>query len=178
MRYLLFLFLLLSFSAKAQIPVHCGYDFNSYFVLNVHESGKIESVHGLKISIVNALGIEIVNAKNEFSWVDAEKPMLFTSNYKVDDYGKKITADSKVSKERWNFPFAKDHYLLSVKSTFPADDFSVKIEDVDGDLNGSFKTQFVKLAPYNMYVLCSSKAREVQFGPKGNRPIDIVLERK
>jgi len=29
-----------------------------------------------------------------------------------------------------------------------------------------------------MYVLCSSKAREVQFGPKMNRPIDIVLEKK
>jgi len=179
MRYLIFLFLLISVAAKAQIPTHCGYDFTSYFVLNVHESGKTEAVHGLKVSVINALGIEIINSKNEFSWVDAEKPMLFTSNYKVDDNGKKITPESVVSKERWYFPFAKDNYLLSIKSTFPADDYSVKIEDVDGDLNGgNFKTQIVKLAPYNMYVLCSSKAREVQFGPKANRPIEVVLEKK
>lgn len=178
MRYLLFLFLLISISAKAQIPTHCGYDFTSYFVLNVHESGKNEAVHGLKISIVNVFGMEVLNANNQLSWVDADKPMLFTSNYKVDDNGKKITPESVVSKERWYFPFAKDNYLLSIKSTFPADEYSVKIEDVDGDLNGSFKTQIVKLAPFNMYVLCSSKTREVQFGPKGNRPLDVVLEKK
>lgn len=114
-----------------------------------------------------------------YSWTSSGKPLVFTANYKVDDKGGRITADSQVSKERWFFPFAKDNYLLSIKNTFPADDFSLKVEDVDGAENGgNFKTQIVKLNSFNMYVLCSSKARETQFGPKMNRPIDIVLEKK
>ncbi len=179
MRYLFFIFFLISFSSKAQVAQHCGYDFTSYFVLNVHESGKKENIQGLKITVVNGLGLDLLNINNMYSWTSSGKPLVFTANYKVDDKGGKITADSQVSKERWFFPFAKDNYLLSIKNTFPADDFSLKIEDIDGGENGgNFKTQIVKLNSFNMYVLCSSKARETQFGPKMNRPIDIVLDKK
>ncbi|MBC8882934.1 hypothetical protein H9X57_04695 [Flavobacterium piscinae] len=42
MRILLIFFLLLHFSANAQIinAQHCGYDFTSYLVIDVHEKGK------------------------------------------------------------------------------------------------------------------------------------------
>lgn len=177
-RFLLFLFLF-PFLSNAQVAQHCGYDFTSYFVVNTHESGAKEMIKGLKISVVNVFGLETVNVNNIYSWTDGNKPMTFLANYKIDDSGNKITENSKVSKERWFFPFAKDSYLLSIKSTFPADEFSIKIEDVDGKENGGdFKTQIVKLNSFNMYVLCSSKARETQFGPKMNRPIEVFLERK
>lgn len=179
MRYLFFAFFLIHFTSNAQVAQHCGFDFTSYFVVNVHESGKKDAISGLKVSIVNVFGMDVINANNLYSWTDANKPLIFVSNYKIDNQGKKITADSKVEKERWFFPFAKDSYLLSIKSTFPADDFFVKIEDIDGKENGGdFKTQTIKLVPFNMYVLCSSKARETQFGPKMNRPIEVVLEKK
>lgn len=179
MRYILFFILLVSFTAKAQVAQHCGYDFTSYFVVNAHESGQKESIKGLKIKVVNAFGLDVLNVNNLYSWTDSNKPLNFVENYKVDDLGSKISENSKVSKERWFFPFAKDSYLLSIKITFPADDFFIKIEDVDGSENGGdFKTQTIKLYPFNMYVLCSSKARETQFGPKMNRPIDVVLEKK
>lgn len=179
MRYLFFLFFIISFSAQSQVAQHCGYDFTSYFVLDVHEPGKKENVQDLKISIVNAFGMDLINVNNMYTWTNSNQPLVFMSNYKIDDDNKRITKDSKVSKERWFFPFAKDNYLLSIKSTFPADDYFIKIEDVDGSKNGGeFKTQIVKLNSFNMYVLCSSKARETQFGPKMNRPMDIVLEKK
>lgn len=179
MRYILLFFFLFSLHSEAQVAQHCGFDFTSYFVVNAHDSGKKEPIQGLKVSIVNVFGMEVINANNSYSWTDANKPMIFVSNYKIDDKGNKITPESTVEKERWFFPFAKDSYLLSIKSTFPADDFFVKIEDVDGGENGGdFKTQTIKLVPFNMYVLCSSKARETQFGPKMNRPIEVVLEKK
>jgi len=179
MRYLFLLISLLSFSLKAQVAQHCGYDFTSYFVVNAHEAGQKESVKGLKIKVVNAFGLDVINVNNLYSWTDSNKPLQFLANYKIDDLGNKISVNSNVTKERWYFPFAKESYLLSIKSTFPADDFFIKIEDIDGAENGGdFKTQTIKLNPFNMYVLCSSKARETQFGPKMNRPIDVVLERK
>lgn len=179
MRYIFLVAFFISISAKAQVAQHCGYDFTSYFVLNVHESGKKESISNLKITIVNVFGIDVVNVNNIYSWTESNKPMVFTENYKIDDEAKRISIGIIPKKERWFFPFAKDSYLLSIKSTFPADDFFIKIEDIDGIENGgNFKTQTLKLNAFNMYVLCSSKARETQFGPKMNRPIDVVLEKK
>ena len=179
MRILFLILFLVSFNSQAQVAQHCGYDFTSYFVLNVHESGKKESIPNLKITIVNVFGIEVMNVNNIYSWTESNKPMIFIENYKIDDEGKKISNEIVPKKERWFFPFAKDSYLLSIKSTFPADDFFIKIEDIDGNENGgNFKTQTLKLNAFNMYVLCSSKARETQFGPKMNRPMDIVLEKK
>jgi len=179
MRHLFLLTLLISLPSKAQVAQHCGYDFTSYFVVNTHASETKEVIKGLKISVVNVFGLEVLNVNNIYSWTDGNKSLAFLANYKIDDSGNKITENSKISKERWFFPFAKDSYLLSIKSTFPADEFSIKIEDIDGTGNGGdFKTQIVKLNSFNMYVLCSSKARETQFGPKMNRPIEVILEKK
>jgi hypothetical protein len=173
MRYLMF-FLFLSFSVKAQIPaMHCGYDFTSYLVLDVHENGKKENIKNLRITVVDSLGQEVVNINNLYSYRDSNKPMVFSLNYQIDESGNKITIDNP--KARWYFPYAKDNYLLSIANTFPADKFSVKVED----LNKRFKTQIVQLFAFNMYVLCSSQSEKtVQFGRKANRPIDIVMERR
>jgi hypothetical protein len=42
-----------------------------------------------------------------------------------------------------------------------------------------FKTQIVPLNSYNMYVLCSAQneRQAMQFGPRTNRPVEIILER-
>lgn len=173
MRFLIVLFFL-TVSAKAQIPaMHCGYDFTSYLVLDVHEDGKKENIKNLKITVVDSSGREVVNINNAYSFKDSNKPLQFSMNYQIDANGNKITAATP--KARWFFPYAKDNYLLSVAATFPAHNFSVKIEDP----NKKYKTQTVQLFAFNMYVLCSSQSeKSVQFGRKANRPIDIVLERK
>lgn len=181
MRYfILLLFLITGITAKAQV-MHCGYDFTSYVVLDVHEDGKTENIKGLRITVVDSTGREVLNINNAYSWKGANKPMEFSFNYLIDDDGKRLTDGGTAKKERWFFPFAKDNYLLSVANTFPADRFSIKVEDTDGAENGGkFKTTIVQLYAYNMYVLCSNESQQaaVKFGRRVNRPIDIVLEKE
>jgi len=184
MRYLFILPLFFSFfTAKAQIAAqHCGYDFTSYLVLDVHENGKKETIKDLKITIVDSAGNDVINLNNTYSWTNANKALVFSLNYKIDDSGKKITAETdKNAKSRWFFPFAKENYLLSVANTFPAENFSIKVEDTDGKANGGlFKTQIVPLNSYNMYVLCSAQneRQAMQFGPRTNRPVEIILDKQ
>lgn len=184
MRYVFIsLFFFCFYSAKAQVAVqHCGYDFTSYLVLDVHENGKKENIKDLKITIVDSEGNDVINVNNTYSWTNSNKPLAFSLNYKIDDSGKRITSETdKNAKSRWFFPFAKDNYLLSVANTFPAENFSVKVEDIDGTANGgAFKTQLIPLNSFNMYVLCSAQneRQAMQFGPRTNRPVEIILERK
>lgn len=179
MRYLVLL-ILFTFSAKAQV-MHCGYDFTSYVVLDVHEAGKTENIKNLRITVVDSTGNDVVNVNNVYSWKNGNMPLLFSSNYKIGDDNKRLAEGATAAKERWFFPFAKDNYLLSVANTFPADSFSVKIEDTDGDQNGGkFKTVIIPLYSYNMYILCSNESEQaaVKFGRKMNKPVDVVLEKE
>jgi len=180
MRYLFFFVLLLNFSGKAQV-MHCGYDFTSYIVLDVHEAGKKENIKSLKITIVDSLGRDVVNYRNIYSYRNADKPLAFTSNYRIDANNKPLAEGATTEKERWFFPFAKDNYLTSVSNTFPADKFMIKVEDIDGPENGGkFQTTTIPLYSYNMYVLCSNESQQagIKFGRKMNKPIDIVLEKE
>lgn len=165
--------------ANAQIGgvIHCGFDFTSYIVIDAHEDGKSETVNGLRVSVTNDEGVEVININNSLSWQNANKPMVFTRNYKVNEANKRV---AKNEEGKWFYYFAEDQYLLSIANTFPADNYSVKIEDIDGPENGGhFKTQIIPLASYNMYVLCSSdeRGKAVQFGRRMNRPINVVLEK-
>lgn len=182
MRYFYFLLFLCSLTASAQLggQMHCGYDFTSYIVLDVHEQGKKENIKNLRITVVDSLGRDIINVGNVYSFKNANKPLLFSSNYRIDANNKPLAEGATTEKERWFFPFAKDNYLLSVANTFPANNFSIKVEDIDGEDNGGkFKTVLLPLYSYNMYILCSneSDAAAVKFGRKMNKPIDVVLEK-
>jgi len=179
-RYLLGFILLFPFAAKAQV-MHCGYDFTSYVVLDIHEDGKKENVKNLRVTIVDSIGNEVINKANKYSYNHADEPMVFTFNYKIGDDNKRLAEGATAAKERWFFPYAKDNYLLSVVNTFPADSFQVKIEDTDGKENGGkFKTVLIPLNSYNMYILCSNESQQaaMKFGRKMNKPIDVVLERE
>jgi hypothetical protein len=174
---------LLGLTAKAQLPggnaMHCGYDFTSYIVLDVHESGKKENIKNLKITVVDSLGRDIINIGNRYSFKNANQPMVFSSNYLIGDNNQRLQPGEVAKKERYFFPFAKDNYLLNVANTFPADSFAVKIEDTDGKENGGkFKTLILPLYAYNMYVLCSNESQQaaMKFGRKMNKPVDVVLE--
>ncbi|QEE50926.1 hypothetical protein FUA48_15480 [Flavobacterium alkalisoli] len=180
MKKLLFLVtILIGFTAKAQLPgstMHCGYDFTSYLVLHVHEQGKEENVKNLKITVVDSLGRDLINVNNMYSWSNANKPLQFSLNYLIDDNNKRLEEGATATKERWFFPFAKDNYLLSVANTFPADSYSIKVEDT----TGAYKPVIIQLYAYNMYVLCSNESRDaaIKFGRKTNKPLEIVLEKK
>ena len=181
MRFLFLFFILFYYTAQSQVinVQHCGYDFTSYLVINVHEQGKNENIKNLKITIVDSSGSDVINKNNRWSWVNNNKPLLFTPNYKLDRNNNKMENSNPEGK--WFFPFAKDYYLLSVVNTFTADIFSVKIEDIDMEENGGyFETQIIPLSPYNMYILCSSEneRQAQQFGPRTNRPVDVILKKK
>ena len=92
--------------------------------------------------------------------------MVFTQNYLVSKEGEK---------ERYFFPYAKDNYFISVTNTFPAEDFSIKIED----LKGMYKTQTLPLQSFNLYILCSTENQKAKmFGKRTNSPVEVVLERR
>ncbi len=97
--------------------------------------------------------------------------MQFYKNYKIDDKGKKVDLDDPNGK--WYFYFAKDSYLISVNNEFQAEHFKIKIEDP----SGVYKTTFIPLNSFNMYVLCTGEARVAQFGRRSNQPIKVVVEK-
>lgn len=179
MRYIVYLLFAMTFSANAQ-QMHCGYDFTSYVVLDVHEAGKKENIKNLKITVVDSLGNDVINVNNIYSYRNANQPLSFSFNYLIGDDNKRLPEGVVPAKERWFFPYAKDNYLLSVANTFPADNFAVKIEDIDGPENGGkFKTLIQPLYSFNMYILCSNESEQaaVKFGRKMNKPVDVVLEK-
>lgn len=157
-------FFLYSIISIGQIQ-HCGYDFTSYIVVDVHENGKTENIKDLTISIVNENGESILNVGNVYSWKNANEPMVFSQNYLIS---------IKNEKERYFFPYAKDQYFLSVSNTFPAENFSIKIEDK----NRVYKTQVIPLQSFNLYVLCSSENEKAKmFGKRTNNPVEVILEK-
>ena len=165
MKYLFsFIFILFSFYSFSQIQ-HCGFDFTSYLVVDVHENGKSVNLDNIKISLIDKEGKEVINTNNSLSWKDGNKPMTFSKNYLISKEGEK---------ERWFFPYAKDNYLMSVTNTFPAERYSIKIED----LNKKFKTQIIELNSFNLYILCSSENEKQarKFGSRSNSPIEVVME--
>lgn len=182
MRYFLFLFLF-SFSLNAQNlgqTQHCGYDFTSYLVLNVHEEGAKQNIKGLKLTLVDLNGNEVINANNQYSWKDNNKALVFSFNYLIDENNQRIENPIENVKERWFFPYAKDNYFLSIINTFPADQLKVKIEDTDGNENGGyFETQIVEIGYFDLFVLCSNQVRDyaVQFGRKANKPLEVIVKK-
>ena len=160
-----FLFLLFSLFCFSQVP-HCGFDFTSYLVVIPHENGNSAILNNLQISIVDANGNEVLNTNNSLSWLNKDKALLFDRNYLIS---------KATEKERWFFPYANESYFLSVTNTFPADNYSVKI----ADLKGIYKTQMIELQNFNMYILCSSENEKQakSFGPRTNRPIEVVMEK-
>jgi hypothetical protein len=174
MRYLVFLVFCITFSANAQ--QHCGYDFSSYIVLHIHEDGKSENIPNLRVTLVDSLGNDIINVNNKYSWNKKDQVMQFYENYKIDNDGKRVENNPENQKMRWFFPFAKDTYLLSVTNDFPADEMRVKIEDGH---KPRYETQIIQLYAFNMYILCSTQVQQKaqQFGPRVNKPVNVVLKR-
>lgn len=167
-------------AVNAQIgdAIHCGYDFTSYIVVKPHEDGKQQTIDGLKLTICDENGNEVINKDFKLSWKNNNQPLHFVRNYKIDANNKRIAKDIE---GKWFYYFAEDHYLLTVANTFNAEAFYLKIEDIDGEGNGGhFKTFIMQLAPYNMYILCTSdeKQKAMQFGRRMNKPIEVVLERQ
>ncbi len=158
---LLFCFLFIN-NVFAQI--HCGFDFTSYLVVYpIDESNKL-FIENLIITIIDENEKEVINTNNLYSWKDKDKPLVFSKNYKVS---------KENSPEKWFFPYAKESYLLSVNTSFPPDDFSIKIEDK----LSLYKTQIIKLYAFNLYALCANENEKKirTFGPQTNKPIEVFL---
>lgn len=165
--------------AQFQVPeaIHCGYDFTSYIVVHPHEAGNDRTIDGLSIVICDEEGNPVVNENFSLSWKYNNQPLYFVRNYKIDANNKRL---DNLEEGKWFYYFAQNHYLVTVANTFAADNYFIKIEDIDGEANGGhYKTQIIPLASYNMYILCESEERQqvMKFGRKMNRPIDVVMEK-
>ena len=166
MKYLFsFLFLLISYLSLSQIQ-HCGYDFTSYVVVDAHENGIAENPKDLKITLIAENGTPVINVNNMYSWNKGNEPMVFTQNYLVNKVGEK---------ERYFFPYAKDNYFISVTNTFPAENFSIKVEDT----KGVYKTVTIPLQSFNLYILCATENQKAKmFGKRTNSPVEVILEKR
>jgi len=162
-------YLFISFGFSQEI--HCGYDFTSYFVVEPRESNETEVIKGLNICLVDFFGFPLVNKDNKYSWTKTDQVMTFYENYKIDEQGKRVP--DTYTDGKWYFYFAKESYLISVNNEFKAEQFRIKIEDP----KGVYKTTFVPLNSYNMYILCTSEARIAKFGRRTNQPIKVILEK-
>jgi len=164
------LFLSVGFSQ----PIHCGYDFTSYFVVEPRETTSGEVIKGLVISLVDFLDVPLINKDNKYSWTKPNETMIFYENYKINKQGKRISdIDQEQEDGKWYFYFAKESYLISVNNEFKAEEFKIKIEDP----KGIYKTTFVPLNSFNMYVLCTAEANVAKFGRRTNQPIKVILEK-
>lgn len=172
MKYAVFSFFIFLFSWSGfSQQIHCGYDFTSYFVVEPQEEGKNDIIEGLKITLVDFLGLDLINTDSKYSWTKPGEVLRFYENYKIDNKGNKVSSDNPDGK--WYFYFAKASYLISVNNEFQAEHFRIKIEDP----NGIYKTVFIPLNSFNMYVLCTAETRAAQFGRRTNQPIKVILEK-
>ena len=171
LKYASYLVIFLSSQLGFSQEIHCGYDFTSYIVIEPREDGKDKVIDGLKITLTDFLGLDLVNTNNQYSWTKTNEVLQFYKNYKIDDKGEKVALDNP--KAKWYFYFAKDAYLVSVNNEFQAEHFKIKIEDP----SGVYRTTFIPLHSFNMYVLCTAEARAAQFGRRGNQPIKVVVEK-
>jgi hypothetical protein len=171
LKYVSYLVLFLSFQFGFSQEIHCGYDFTSYIVVEPREDGKSQVIDRLKVTLVDFLGFDLVNTDNKYSWTKTNEVLQFYKNYKIDSKGKRTQTEDPNGK--WYFYFANDAYLISVNNEFQAEHFRIKIEDPDG----VYKTTFIPLNSFNMYVLCTGEARVAQFGRRSNQPIKVVVEK-
>jgi len=162
------LFLYVGFSQQ----IHCGYDFTSYFVVEPRETNEGEVIKGLVISLVDFLGVPLLNKDNKYSWTKPNEVMIFYENYKINEQGKRIS-DIDQEGGKWFFYFAKESYLISVNNEFKAEQFKIKIEDP----KGVYKTTFVPLTSFNMYILCTAEVNAAKFGRRTNQPIKVIVEK-
>ncbi|UYW01629.1 hypothetical protein K5I29_01510 [Flavobacterium agricola] len=91
----LFCLFLLPLISWAQLgnTLHCGFDFTTYLVVDVKDAATQNNVTGLRLSIVDDVGNEVLNTNNQHSFLNANVPLVFSENYKIDSH-------------RWFFPYA------------------------------------------------------------------------
>lgn len=165
MKYFIAFFLISIFS-KAQetnLSPHCGFDFNSYLVVETVVNNQKVMLPNMKISIVDANNKPILNTNNQFSLLKTDEVLLFSENYKIDN-------------SRWFFPYAQECFMLLVTLDFPTQGLNVMLEDT----LGIYKTQTFPIGFQNFYKLCSSEnaLQSRKFGPKTNLPIVVYLDKK
>ena len=152
-------------AAQLGSTLHCGYDFTTYLVVDIKDAVYKKPIKGLQVYVIDANGNQVINTNNQHSFLNADQPLFFSENYKTDG-------------KHWFFPYAEQSYLLVLSNTFNAENFKLKIEDIDGaDNSGNFEPQIIDLYNFNLYVLCASEnARAMQFGRRiNNQPIEVFL---
>lgn len=153
MKKLLFLVLFSVFSFSQDGLPHCGYDFTTYLVANPIDASTKKIIDGLKITLVDSNGLEVLNTNNEFSLINKDLALDFAKNYQV------TLANSEV---RWFYNICEDQYLLQLKANFIPEDKGYAVKIVDPLQR--YTTAIVPVFNNNLYVLCTTKVKS--FGPK------------
>lgn len=153
MKKLLFLILFSVFSFSQDGLPHCGYDFTTYLVANPIDSKTHKIIDSLQITLVDANGNNIINTNNEFSFINKDKTLSFSKNFRV------IIANLE---QRWFYTICEDQYLLQLNANFLPEEKGYAVKIID--LLNRYPTTIVPIFNTNLYVLCTTKVKN--FGPK------------
>ena len=106
-RLIIYVTSLLSAGAYSQIgdAIHCGYDFTSYIVVKPHEDGKTQTINGLKMTICDENGNEVINKDFKLSWKNNNQPLHFVRNYKIDSNNKNVHSSAHYQKAHDKFAY-------------------------------------------------------------------------
>ena len=160
--FLILLIFLVIKTVSSQVMTHCGYDFTTFLVTKVYDHETNKPIEGLKIYLCNQQGENIINKNNQWSFLKNNQPLVFYSN--------KLLSNQK----DWQFPYAKESYLLSLRKEFQANGIFVKVIDP----KGHYIQQIVEVHEFNLYLLCVKENRKKQFAPPMNTPIEVYLTKK
>lgn len=185
------LLILLSLAFTGLYAQHCRFDNTDIIVLKIHseKSGKV--ISNLKVSFIDSLLQPVTTHSACLPYAILYKnytdTLRFTQNSqektKFPEFGLK---DYEVNPDK--FKFVQDNYMFISTEDFPIASLKIKIEDVDGHLNGGeFETKIIQLTAKEVYDLCSNSA--VYYSnkkPDGNEPsnfktfvpFDVILQTK
>jgi hypothetical protein len=153
---------LFAFSSKSQ---HCIFDVYSIIVVKVHSATDTNNIPNLKITLINN------NLKTNDTLFFFQNP-------------NKLKFEHIANHKQYNFPFAKDNYCLVCKNNVTTENYSLKIEDIDGVNNGGeFKTAIIHIYEIDKYPLCGrydkTTYQDLNHSNLGRvyKPLEVILYR-
>lgn len=125
---------------------HCPFDGTAILVVDIRDAGTQDKIKGLRLTIVDENGHPVSQKMQE--QIGSEfvlTPLIFCENPVRTDPDWRPYAFKSI-----RYSFAKDNYILPLARPNGAKTYLIKVEDVDGKANGSYRggTRAVKPEDY------------------------------
>jgi hypothetical protein len=113
---------------------HCPFDGTAILVADVRDAETREPIKGLRLTIVDEDGRQVLQKKQEYIGSEfIEAPLVFCENPARTDPDWRPYEFKKI-----RYSFAGDNYILPVARHHGEAARLIKVEDVDGEANGRY----------------------------------------